>query len=243
MGVSGITPVSGNNSSLLALLAQAESGQSDPTLVDSLLASENQAADQAPATTSATTGSSSGLQNLIQSAVSAALQSAEDSGSTDLKGTVYNALVQVLTSNGIDPKTFQPIAGSGQSSGSTSTSGSPQQPLDSATANVLSQVLTALSGATAASGPLAELTSATSGSQTSSDLLSLLPASGSSEGTSDSLAQSLALPSDSQGAAELSSLLSASSGSSQSSGASPAQILSSQNNNQDLLGFLFDSGP
>jgi hypothetical protein len=240
--MSGITAASGYSSSLSSLLAQAEGG-GDSTLVDSLIAGQTQPAAQDDATSGTTTGSSSDLQSQIQSAVTAALQSAEDSGSTDLKGTVYNALVQVLTSNGIDPKTFQPIAGSGQSSGSTSTSGSPQQPLDSATANVLSQVLTALSGATAASGPLAELTSATSGSQTSSDLLSLLPASGSSEGTSDSLAQSLALPSDSQGAAELSSLLSASSGSSQSSGASPAQILSSQNNNQDLLGFLFDSGP
>jgi hypothetical protein len=240
--MSGITAASGYSSSLASLLAQAEGG-GDSTLVDSLIAGQTQSAAQDDATSSATTtGSSSDLQSQIQSAVTAALQSAEDSGSTDLKGTVYNALVQVLSSNGIDPKTFQPIAGSGQSSDPASTSGSPQQPLDSATANVLSQVLTALSGATAASGPLAELTSATSGSQASSDLLSLLPASGSSEGTSDSLAQSLALQSDSQGAAELSSLLSASSGGSPSSDASPAQILSSQNNNQDLLGFLFDSG-
>ena len=54
--MSGITAVSGNNSSLLALLAQADAGQSDPTLVDSLIASEDQASTQDTATTSATTG-------------------------------------------------------------------------------------------------------------------------------------------------------------------------------------------
>jgi hypothetical protein len=239
--MSGISAASGYSSSLLSLLTQAEGGD-DSTLVDPLVADQTQPAAQDDATSGTTTESSSGLQSQIQSAVTAALQSAEDSGSTDLKGTVYNTLVQVLTNNGIDPKTFQPIADSGQSSDPTSTSGSPQQPLDSATANVLSQVLTALGAATAASGPMTELTAASSGSQASSDLLSLLPASGSSEGSGDSLTQSLALQSDGQGATELSSLLSTSSSSSQSSGDSLAQILSSQNNNQDLLGFLFDSG-
>ena len=94
MGMSGITPVTGSTSSLLSLLAEAEGGLSDPTLVDSLIASGTQAATpDAAYNECGRRGSSSDLQDQIQSAVSAALQSAEQSGSTDLKGTIYNTLV------------------------------------------------------------------------------------------------------------------------------------------------------
>ena len=47
-----------------------------------------------------------------QSAVATALQSAEQSGGPDLKGVVYNTLVQVLQNNGIDPTTFKPTSSS-----------------------------------------------------------------------------------------------------------------------------------
>jgi hypothetical protein len=239
--MSGITSVSGYNSSLLSLLAQAEGGLGDPTLVDSLIASGSQAATQDTGTTSAATGSSSDLQDQIQAAVLAALETAEQSGNSDLKGTIYNTLVGVLRNNGIDPKTFKPTGNTDQSGNPAGTSDSQQQPVDPTTSNVLAQVLAALSGAAASSNPLAQLTSSQDSSQGSSDLLSLLSASRDSDPVSgDSLSQFLTLENDNQGSAD--ALLSVSQNSSQNSGDLLSQFLSSQNNDQDLLGFLFDSG-
>ena len=221
--MSQISGVGGYNSSLLPLLSQAESGASDPllsqaesglsdpSLLDSLVSGNPQTTSQDADASSTATGGSSSLQTQIQSAVSAALQGAEQSGGSDLKGVVYNALVQVLQNNGIDPKTLQPTAG---------TSGS-QQSIDSSTSAILAQVMAAVSAASAASDPAAQLM-----------------ASQDATGSSDSLAQSLALENDSQGSTDLSSLLSAPGSTSQNLGG----VLSSQNNNQDLLGFLFDSG-
>ena len=175
--------------------------------------------------------SGSGLQSQIQSAVATALEAAEQSGSSDLKSVVYDSLVQVLNSNGIDPKTLQPTGSSanGTSSGS--------QAVDSNTGSVLSQVMAALTAAGSAANP-AQLLSP-SGSQTSSNTLSLLGTSSASN-TTDSLTQLLAANGDSQSVSELSSLLS----DSQSGTASTTALSSlfgSQNNSQDPLGFLFDS--
>ncbi len=111
--MSGISAITTPGASLAQLLSQSESGPSDSTSdLDSLLASglQNITSDgQSDATAADSTGSgaSSGLQDQVQSAISAAIESAEQAGGGNLKTTVYNALVQVLTSNGIDPKTFQ----------------------------------------------------------------------------------------------------------------------------------------
>ncbi|MGA2253402.1 MAG: hypothetical protein ABSG53_01970 [Thermoguttaceae bacterium] len=260
--MSGITGVSGYNASLLPLLSQAESGSSDTSLLDSLVSSGLQPTSQNTNTLTTSSASSSDLQDQIQSAVTTALQSAEQSGSSDLKGVVYNTLVQVLQNNGIDPKTLQPTSNAGQSDGSASSSGS-QQSVGPTTSAILAQVLTALSSASAASNPLAQLTSSEDDSQgssdltsllsnspddtDSSDLMSLLSTSQSDAGSSNSLSQFLALENDSQGSADLSSLLSAvgsatSGNSSQNSGNLLSSLLPSQDNNQNLLGFLYDSG-
>ncbi len=216
--MSGITGISGNSASLLSLLSQAESGLGGSSLLDSLVAPGIvPTASEDSGTSATTTGSSSDLQEQIQSAVTAALQSAEQLGSSDLKGVVYNALVQVLVNNGIDPKTLQPTANTSQSG----TSGSQQQSVDSSTSAVLAQVMAALSGASAASDPVAQLTSAQDGSQGSSDLLSLL-----------STSQNNTESSSNQGS-DLLSLLSTSQNNS---------LFSTQNNSQNLLGFLYDSG-
>ena len=131
------------------------------------------------------------------------MQSAEQSGSSDLKGVVYNALVQVLQNNGIDPKTLQPTGSAGQS-GDSSGSQSVVRP---ATSAILAQVLAAVSSASTASNPLAQLTSSQDDSQGSSDLTSLLSTSQDDAGSGDSLSQFLALDNDSQGSADLTSLL------------------------------------
>ncbi len=231
--MSGITGISGSNANLLSLLPQPESDSSDPSLLNSLVASGPQTAGQDSGTSTTTTetgtGSSSGLQDEIQSAVTAALEGAEQSGGSDLKTVVYNALVQVLQNNGIDPKTLQPT-------GSSAASGSPST-LDSSTSAILAQVLTALSSASTASDPLAQLTSSQDDTG-SSDLTSLLSTPQNNTGSSDSLSQFLALEDDSQGSTDLSSLLSAAG----SAGQNTADLFSSQNNNQNLLGFLYDSG-
>ncbi len=233
--MSGIANVGGYNANLLPLLSQAESGLSDPSLLNSLIDPSNLQTDsQDSGASTAGTGSSSNLQDLIQSAVTAALQTAEQSGTADLKGVVYNALVQVLQANGIDPKTLQPTGNSDPSGNPSSAS------VDSSTSATLAQVLAALSAASAASDPLAQLASSQSATG-SSDPLSLLSTSPDATGSSDSLSQFMALENDSQGSADLSSLLSASGGSDQNS-VDLLSPLSSQNNNQDLLGFLYDSG-
>ncbi len=159
------------------------------------------------------------MQSQIQSAVATALEAAEQSGSSDLKSVVYNSLVQVLQSNGIDPKTFQPTANS------TNSTSSGSQAVDSNTGSVLSQVLAALTAAGSDANP-AQLLSL-SGSQTSSN-------------TTDSLAQLLTTNGDSQSVNELSSLLSDSQGGTAST-AALSSLFGSQNNSQDPLGFLFDS--
>jgi hypothetical protein len=237
--MSGITGISGYNASLLPLLSEAESGLSDPSLLNSVIAGGIQAASPDSGASSATgTGSSSDLQDQIQSAVTAALQSAEESGNPDLKDVVYNTLVQVLQKNGIDPKTLQPTSSTGQSGDSAGTSGS----VSSTTSAILSEVLAALSGASAASNPAAQLASSQEASQGSSDLASLLSTSQNSTPSGDSLSQFLALENDSQGSTDLSSLLSASGTTSQTSSDLLSSLLPSQNNNQNLLGFLYDSG-
>ncbi len=125
-----------------------------------------------------------------------ALQSAEQSSAaTDLKSVIYAALVQSLKAAGIDPKTFQPTSGDGQS-GSTS--------------DVRDQVLTALSGIGESSGLLSPLSTASADSGSGSD--------------------------------DLASLLTNSQGSGSSAAGVFSPYLVSQNNNPDLLGFLFDSG-
>ena len=116
--MSGITGISGYNANLLPLLAQTDSGSSDAALFDSLASSGLQTTSQDTAASTTASGSSSDLQNQIQSAVTTALQGAEQSGSSDLKGVVYNTLVQVLQNNGIDPKTLQPTSNSAQSGNS-----------------------------------------------------------------------------------------------------------------------------
>lgn len=232
--MSGITSIGAANSNLFQLLAQADAQQSDQSLLTpaSALLQVVSSDAEASATDVGASGSTS-LQDQIQSAVSAALQSAEQSGSSDLKGTIYTTLVAVLKNNGIDPKTFKPT-------GSTDSSGG-SQPVDSATSNVLAQVLTALSGATASSSALTRLGSSQDNSRGSSDLLSLLSTSRDDTGSSSSLSQLLALD-DNQEATDPTSLLWASQNNSRSSGDLLSQFLSSQNNDQDLLGFLFDSG-
>jgi hypothetical protein len=235
--MSAITAISGYNANLLSLLSQAE-GTSDSSLLNSLVdGSSLPSASQDSGASSTSTGSSSDLQNQIQSAVTAALQSAEQSGNPDLKGVVYNTLVQVLQDNGIDPKTLQPT-GNAAPAGAN---GSQQPTVDSSTSATLAQVLAALSGASAASDPVTQLTSSQDGTA-SSDPLTQLLSSQSGTGSSDSLSQFLALENDSQGSTDLSSLLSASGSSSQNSNDSLSSLLSSQNNNQNLLGFLYDSG-
>ena len=136
--MSGIAGISGYSANLLPLLSQAESGLSDPSLLNSLLGGNLTAASQDGSGTSSAssttgTGSSSNLQDQIQSAVTAALQSAEQSGDADLKDVVYNTLVQVLQSNGIDPKTLQPTGSTGQSGAAASTSGAQPTSVDSST--------------------------------------------------------------------------------------------------------------
>jgi hypothetical protein len=201
--MSGITSVSGSNFDYYQWLMQAaaEDGeQNDPSVVAPAGVSALQVVspDDEAATTNVGTGSSTSLADQIQSAVSAALQSAEQSGSADLKGTIYNTLVAVLKNNGIDPKTFKPTNSTGQSS-DTGGSQQPAPPVDSGTSSVLAQVLAALSGASASSDPLTQLTSSQDGSQGPADLLSLLPTSQNNGPTSgDLLSQSLTSQSNNQ---------------------------------------------
>jgi hypothetical protein len=247
--MSAISAINANNLSLMSLLLQEDDGGGVSSLLSQLPSSAvPPTSDQTAATSSADSGSSSTLQDQIQSSVATALQSAEESGNPDLKGVIYNTLVQTLQNNGIDPTTLQPT---------NSASGSQSTPVDSTTSSVLSEVLTALSQATAASDPLTQLTSSLdstqgsngllsllSPSQTtgSSGLLSLLSPSQSDSGPSDPLAQFPALEGDTQGSADLASLLSSSGGTSQNTGSLLSALQSSQNNSQNLLGFLYDSG-
>jgi hypothetical protein len=236
--MSGISAITSPGASLAQLLSQSESGPaSDSTDLDSLLASglqniESDGQSDATAADSTGSGTSSGLQGQVQSAISAAIDSAEQSGGSDLKTTVYNALVQVLTSNGIDPKTFQATDSSTGSGGDGSSSS-----VDSTTSSVLSQVLAAVSGASAATNPAAQLLAPQQGSQASSDPLSLL---GGSSGGAGSLNQFLAPDNNTQASDDLDPLLAGTQGGAPAN--SLASFLGSQNNNQDLLGFLYDSG-
>src|SRR5208283_4778047 len=93
--MSGITGIGGYSASLLSLLTQTDNGASDASLLNSLASSALPATSQEGSGSTAASGSSSDLKDQIQTAVTTALQSAEQSGSTDLKSVVYNALVQV----------------------------------------------------------------------------------------------------------------------------------------------------
>ncbi len=135
--MSGITGISGYNSSLLPLLSETESGASDSSILDSPISGDLQTTNQDASSSTAATGSSSDLQDQIQSAVAAALQSAEQAGGSDLKGVVYNSLVQVLQENGIDPKTLKPTSSTATGSSSS------QQSVSSSTSAILALVLTA----------------------------------------------------------------------------------------------------
>ena len=168
--MSAISTITSPAANLAQLLSQTESGLTGGTAdVTSLMASglqniaqgeqQNTTSSDSASADSTGTSPSSDLQNQVQSAITAAIQSAEESGGSDLKGAVYNALVQVLTSNGIDPTTFQPSAAGGSGSSPT---------VDSTTSSVLSQVLAAVSGASAATDPAAQLDSSTGGSTSSS---------------------------------------------------------------------------
>ena len=144
--MSGISAVTSPVPNLAQLLSDSESGlTSGSSDLSSLLASglQNITSDDTSGTTASSLdrlrhGSSSDLQTQVQSAITSAIESAEQSGGGNLKTAVYNALVQVLGSNGINPTTFQ---ATGSSSGASQT-------VDSTTSSVLSQVLAAVSGAT-----------------------------------------------------------------------------------------------
>jgi hypothetical protein len=242
--MSGISGITSPGIGLAQLLSNPASGQSqsglssDPSLLNSLVSSGLQtitggSSSSADASSSSANGTPSDLQAQIQSAITDALQTAEQSGGSDLKGVDYNALVQVLNSNGIDPKTFQSTANSGGSS----------TPVDSATSGVLSQVLAAVGAASAASDPAGRLLASQDSSQTASDPFSLLDSSSSSStANGDSLAQFLAMNNDSQSSTDLYSLLAGSQDGNSAATNSLSSFVGSQNNNQDLLGFLYDSG-
>jgi hypothetical protein len=247
--MAGIAGIGGYNTNLLPVLSQAASDSSNPSLSNSSIATGLQSSTgQSTANSAAGTSSSSDLQNQIRSAVSAALQGVEESGNTDLKGVVYKALIQVLQNNGIDPKTLKPTDNANPTDNTAGTGGSQHSSVDSGTSNVLAEVLSALNSATAAaSDPLTQLLSSQNDSQGSSNLISLLGASQAGAASSSSLSKILALENGSQGSADLLSLFSTtgstgSDSTSQDLGNLFSTLLPSQNNKQNLLGFLYDSG-
>jgi len=149
--VSGITSISGFNSSafqwLAQLAAQGGAQQAAGTSVASELPTIGSASNAE--TTGTDVGSLTALQEAIRSAVLSALQDAEKSGdTTDLMKVIHQAVEQALKDNGIAPDTLKGQTGNvGQSDSTDSTSSSQQQPDQQIDPNVLvllAQLLTSL---------------------------------------------------------------------------------------------------
>lgn len=212
--MSGISGVGGYNANLLPWLTQADGSDPDsPSVLSSQAASGTQAAGPDAETAAA---------------------SAETGGSTDLENQIRSAVLSALQ---------------GAESSGNSTD------LKDAIYKALVQVL-AKSGIdpktlkkTESAGQSSDSGSATSSEQSSaqamdpstSDLVSQMLAALS--GVSASYVSQLMPSQDgAQASDDLFSLLSTSQGANPGSTEWPASSFASQNNNQDLLGFLFDSG-
>lgn len=224
--MSGINSIGTYDPSLAALLAQAQDRTKDSSPVDEVASNAAQPSTAAPA--APTAADASDLETQVQGAISAALQGAEQSGGGDLKDAIYNALVKVLKDKGIDPKTLKPTADAGDKQDSVSLS----------TSEVLAQIMAAVNKATVENNPLLAMEN---GNQSEDGLWSALAGTQGSSASAATLAQRLALEKGAPSWSELPALLAASQKNGGNAGNVLSQMLSPETNNQNLLGFLFDS--
>jgi hypothetical protein len=108
--MSGIAAISGSNFDLFQWIVQATAQNGDPLLAapSGVSRSEVGTAEVQGGTTGVDAGNLSNLQEAIRSAVSSAVEEAEKSGNTtNLYKVIYDAVLQALKDNGIDPTKLQ----------------------------------------------------------------------------------------------------------------------------------------